>query len=194
MIFDNLKTKNLKTYGVVRTDKIEAYEAGRVHHIRLNKEGEEAITQNGELIIAGDIEVDNLDVREGVAVKEGDGAVALIADPVKIYDESSYMSRHENQYYMENGHVARAYKLVPTDVFSVTKEVLENAVALKDFKSAEGEKFAVAGEDGKIKIVDAEVEEGFCAKVVAVEPVGGRYAFAGGAQPQEYVILDVKSN
>lgn len=194
MNFKNLKTKNLKTYGMVRTDKIEAYEAGRVHHIRLNKEDEEAITQNGELIIAGDIEVDNLDVREGVAAKEGDGAVALIADSVKIYDESSYMSRHENQYYMENGHVARAYKLVPTDVFSVTKEVLEDAKALDEFDPATEEKFAVAGEDGKIKIVDAEVEEGFCAKVVKVEPVGGRYAFAGGAKPQEYVILDVKSN
>lgn len=194
MIFDKLKTKNLKTYGVVRTDKIEAANTGRIHHIRLNKDGENAITQNGELVIAGEVEVDNLDVREAVWAKEGEGAVALIADPVKIYDESSYMSRHENQYYMENGHVARAYKLVPTDVFSVTKEVIENPDALKDFKPAEGEKFAVAGEDGKIKIVDAEVEEGFCAKVVKVEPVGGRYAFAGGAQPQEYVILDVKSN
>lgn len=178
-----------KVYGVVRTDKIEAYQAGRIHHVRLGKE-----TQNGELIVAGDIEVANLDVREGVLPTENATAVALIADPVKIYDESTYASRHENQYVMDEGHVARAYKLVATDVFSVTKEVIENATELDGFEAGTTEKFATVGTNGKIKIVDAAPAEGFYAKVVAVEQVGGLFAYAGGAKPQEYVILDVKAN
>lgn len=178
-----------KTYAVVRTDKVESYEAGRIHHVRLGKE-----TQNGELIVAGDIELENLDVREGVVPEEGAGAVALIADPVKIYDESTYGSRFENQYVMNEDHVARAYKLVPTDVFSVTKEVIENADALDGVDFATAEKFATVGTGGKIKIVDDAPAEGFYAKVVTVEPVGGRYAYFGGAEPQEYVILDVKAN
>lgn len=180
---------NTKTYGVVQTDKIEAYQAGRIHHVRLSKE-----TQNGELIVAGDVEAENLDVREGVIPTDGVGAVALIAEPVKTYDESTRLSRMENQFVMQEDKVARAYKLVPTDMFSVTKEVIENPEALEGFEAGTTVKYATLGANGLHKIVDDAPEEGYYAKVVNVIQKGGRYAYMGGVPATEYVLFDVKAN
>lgn len=179
--------KTLKA--VVRTDKIEATEAGRIHHIRLGSE-----SQNGKLVIAGDIEPTNLDVRAEVLPTEGAGSIALVADPVKNYDECDRNSRLEHYYSMAEGHVARAYKIVPTDVYSVTKEAISNPELLADFKAETTVLYAVADTDGLHKLVADEPAEGFYAKVVDVEPVGGRRSLMNGVKPREYVILDVKNN
>lgn len=179
-------------YTVVETSKV-MHQAGRIHHVRLGKE-----TENGELIIAGEIEPDNLDVREGIVPEEGAGNVALIADPVKIYDETTYDSRNPNRYIMPEGHVARAYVLKPTDLFAVTKAGFENPEELDEFKAGETELYATVGAEGKMKLVAEEPADGFYAKVVQTRLLGGVnasiFSATAGQEPEVKVYLDVKSN
>ena len=171
-----------KSYAVIRTDNILSYQVGQVHHVRLQEEE----TQNGVPILAGDIEPDNLDVREGVKPELASTGIAVIADPVLIKDARTREEEMEYNYVMEKGHVARAYQLTERDVFSVSKEAFEG--------EPEAGKFVVVGEDYKWEVTDTEPDEGFYAAIVKVEPVGGRFSVVNGVEPQEYVIMDVKRN
>lgn len=168
--------KELKA--VVRTDKIEAYQAGRIHHLRVGIEE----LENGTIVGVGGTERTNLDTRKMVNPEEG-VAVALVADPVKTYDESSYDARFAHNYSMEEGQVVRAYKLVPTDVFSVSLEGIGEGAELIEELTYDADDvivedvYAVATTDGegyKLKLTaDKPVDAPFVGKVIATEVVGG---------------------
>lgn len=196
-----MTNKNLG-YAEVRTDKIESAQAGRIHHLRADTD-----LENGAIVGVGGVENTNLDTRKMVKAEDG-VEVALVADPTHIYDESTYNARLSENYSLEEGQVVRAYKLVPTDVLSLTTAGFsEGAELLEDIEYGENdvietEIYAVpSGEDNhKLKLVsDKDESAPFLAKVVATELVGGAIARSYGSNKEQtmgalgktYVILDV---
>lgn len=141
--------------------------------------------ENGFVGKLGEIEKGNPDVRGLEAPGSGD-TVVLIANPAIIYDNSRLGSGLENQYSMEASEVVRAYGLRPTFVFSVSKEGINGTAVVGEYVTADaGYRLTPAG---------MKPANGFAAKVVRIEKIGGALSLNVTQQPTEYVVLEVVQN
>lgn len=167
--------KELKS--TVRLDSVKSVYGGKQFSIR----AKEAL-ENGFVVKLGDLEKGNTDVYEMETPKAKD-SVVLIANPALIRDNARLGADQEKYYSMEKNEVVRAYELAERDIFSVSKLGVEG-------DAKEGE-YLVTGAGLKLVPSAAPVTEGFCAKVVRFDRIGGSLALNLDHEPLEYVVLDV---
>lgn len=145
----------------------------------------EAVLENGFVGKLGDIEAGNPDVRALEATVAGD-SIVLIANPAIIYDNDRLGSNKEEMYEMAAEEVVRAYKPEPTFVFSVTKEAINGTAVVGEY--------LITGAGYKLVPSATPAAEGFSAKIVRKDAIGGKASFNVTQTPQEYIVLDVVSN
>lgn len=141
--------------------------------------------ENGFVGKLGEVEEGNPDVRKLEAAAAGDSLV-LIANPAIIYDNARLGSNKEEMYEMEAGEAVRAYKPHATYLYSVTKEAINGTAVVGEY--------LIAGAGYKLVPSATPAAEGFSAKVVRKDAIGGKASFNVTQAPQEYIVLDVISN
>lgn len=165
----------------VKLAKVKSVYTGHIHSVRLTAEAE-----NGFVVKLGDIEADNIEVSGMVVPATGDGQLVLIANPALIYDNSSFSKGLENKYFMETGEVVRAYELSKHDIIGISKLGI-------DGEAVAGE-YLVAGDGMKLKPSAVAITDGFCAKVIRFDKVGGTPSINVATPPTEYAMMEILSN
>lgn len=131
-------------YGVVETSKINATYLGGGHIFSVVDSA--AAMENGTIVALGDpVETSGNEEYKATTPTKG-SQVVLIANPALIYDQSTTVGQAEYNYVIEAGKSARAYTLVPRDMYAISdylitpvaaKVVAGNLVVAKDRKYQE---------------------------------------------------------
>ena len=167
---------------VAKLAKVKAVYTHGTHSVRSTQE-----LENGFFVKLGDVEADNIEVHGMTVPKTGDGDLKLVANPAIIYDNTARLGADQERFYfMESGEVVRVYDIEATDILGITKEGIEG-------EAVEGE-YLVAGNGLKLAPSATPITDGFCAKVVRFEKVGGAFAINLTQTPAEYVMMEVISN
>src|SRR6185312_8982835 len=161
---------------VVRLDDYR-FPTGDVFSVKATDE-----LENGFVGVLGETEADNRDVRKLEKPKAGDSLV-LVANPALVYDNARLGSGLEDKYFMEAGEVVRAYGLRPTMKFGVSKEGVNGAAKVGDY--------LVAGAGWKLVPSATKPADGFAAKVIRFDTVGGALAINATQTPTVYVVVEV---
>ena len=165
----------------VKLAKVKSVYTGHIHSVRLTEEAE-----NGFVVKLGDIEANNIEVSGMVIPATGDGQLVIIANPAIIYDNRSPLESLENKYFMEAGEVVRAYEISKNDIIGISKLGIEG-------EAVEGQ-YLVAGAGMKLVPSATAITEGFCAKVIRFDKVGGTRSLNLTMVPTEYAMIEVLSN
>lgn len=164
-----------------RLDKVKSVYNGHIFSIRATQE-----LENGFFVKLGDLEANNIEVHDMLVPQTGDRLV-LIANPAIIYDNTARLGADQERfYYMESGEVVRGYEIVENDVISISKLGIEG-------DAVQGE-YLVAGNGLNLVPSATPATDGFCAKVLRFDKVGGALSINLTHQATEYVVMEVLSN
>lgn len=142
--------------------------------------------ENGFVGRLGEVEAGNPDIRTLAAPVAGDGDLVLIANPAINYDQSRMGANKEDQYEMAAGEAVRAYGLRKSLVFAVAKEGINGTPVVGEY--------LVAGAGHKLVPAATAPLEGFAAKIVRIDKVGGKLSLNAGHVPTEFVVVEVVAN
>ena len=171
-----------KLRSVVKMSKVKSVYNGHTFSIRTTQEME-----NGFVAKLGDIEENNIEVHGIVEPKTGDKGLVLIANPAIIYDNKARLgSDQERFYFMEADEVVRAYEIVENDVFGISKLGIDGVPVVGEY--------LVAGNGFKLVPSATPDLNGFSAKVIRFEKVGGALSINLTHEATEYAMLEVISN
>lgn len=165
---------------MVRLDDVKSVYTGKNFSVRLKDEAE-----NGFVVKLGDIEANNRDVH-GAVKPVAEDKVVLIAEVPMIYDNNRLGTGQEKYFAMEAKEVVRAYELQANDKFSVTKQGIEGDAIVGEY--------LVTGTGYKLVPSATVPANGFAAKVVREERVGGKFSLNVDHAPLEYVVMEVVQN
>lgn len=132
-------------YGVVETSKINTTYLGGGHIFSVVDEAD--AMENGMIVALGDpLETSGNEEYKAATPTKG-SQVVLIANPALIYDQSTTVGQAEYNYQIEAGKPARAYSLIPRDMYGVSEYLItkvagttvtaKNLVVAKDRKYQE---------------------------------------------------------
>lgn len=140
--------------------------------------------ENGFVGKLGEVEKDNLDVR-GVTKPASGDSIVFFGNPAIVYDNARVGSGFENQYFMKEGEVVRAYKPEVNKLVSVSLEGFATEPSEGDLVAANG--------TYKLDVALSAPPTGFHAKVVKIEKVGGALAVNATQSATTYAVLEVLS-
>lgn len=116
-------------YGVVETSKINATYLGGGHMFSVVDDA--AAMENGMIVALGDpVETSGNEEYKAATPTKG-SQVVLIANPALIYDQSTTVGQAEYNYVIEAGKSARAYTLVPRDMYGISDYLITKAAGEK---------------------------------------------------------------
>ena len=165
----------------VRLDKVKSVYNGHIFSIRATQ-----ILENGFFVKLGDLEAKNIEVH-GMAVPKAEDKLVLIANPAIIYDNTARLgSDQERYFFMEKDEVVRGYEIVENDVISVSKLGIEGIAVVGEY--------LVAGVGTKLVPSAVPATNGFCAKVVRFDKIGGALSINLTQEATEYVVMEVLAN
>ena len=171
-----------KLRSTVKLAKVKSVYNYHIFSVRLTQEAE-----NGFVVKLGDIEADNIEVSGMQVPATGDGKLVVIANPALVYDNLNPSTKGlENRYFMEAGEVVRAYELVENDILGVSTLGIEGV-------AVEGE-YLVAGNGMKLVPSPTPITNGFCAKVIRFDQIGGALSLNVTQTPTKYVMMEILSN
>lgn len=171
-----------KLRSVVKLAKVKSVYTGNTHSVRFTQEME-----NGFFVKLGDVEANNIEVHGMVVPQAGDKGLKLVANPAIIYDNTARLGADQERFYfIEDGEVGRVYDVEATDILGISKLGI-------DGEAVQGE-YLVAGNGVKLVPSATPVTDGFCAKVIRFDKVGGALAINLAHEATEYVMMEVLSN
>lgn len=117
---------------IVRKDKLLAGYNGNLESVIVHdKDGKEVATSNGVFVVLEGLIEGEREVRKAVLASEADIAedVLLIHNPEVMYDERLYKLE---DFVIEEGKVARAYRLFDGDIITLTTDLFADEVKVGD--------------------------------------------------------------
>ena len=161
---------------VVRLDSVQAVYKGGTYSVKAS-----ADLENGFIGKLGAIDPLNLDVRTLGVGASGD-TVVLVANPAVVKD-NGVGKGFENEYFMPEGEVVRAYQLREHDVVSISAE------GFGIVPTAVGDIVAPSGY--QLEKVASAPATGTALKVVKIEKVGGALSLNVTQSGTTYYVLEV---
>lgn len=172
--------------GIVRLDKVKSVRGGNIFDVVSDE-----VLENGMIGVLGELVDGEREVRKLAKPQDLEkGEIVLVASPEIMYDEYKRTDGALSKFKIEAGTVARAYTLAPTDIVSVSKDLVE----------------ALAGDVVKGNVVTAKVgsykfeekasatTEKFVAKIIGTEKIGRGIVIgqAGNIErTTEFVVLEI---
>lgn len=137
--------------------------------------------ENGFIAKLSEVEKGNLDVRGITAPAAGD-SIVIIAEDAIVYDNNRVGTGMENEFFMKEGQVVRAYKPEENNLVSVSLEGFATEPSEGDLVGANG--------SYKLDVVVGAPATGTYFKVVKLESVGGALAVNATQSATVYAVLE----
>lgn len=148
-------------YGVVETSRVNATYPGGGHIYSMVDDA--ADMENGMIVTLGDpVETSGNEEYKAVTPVKG-SQIILIANPALIYDQSTTVGQAEYNYVIEAGKGARAYSIIPHDMYAVSENLITKITGDKVTKGN-----LVVAKDRKYQEITkatAVTDYGFVAKI-----------------------------
>lgn len=148
-------------YGVVETSRVNATYPGGGHIYSMVDDA--ADMENGMIVTLGDpVETSGNEEYKAATPVKG-SQIILIANPALIYDQSTTVGQAEYNYVIEVGKGARAYSIIPHDMYAVSENLITKIAGDKVTKGN-----LVVAKDRKYQEIakaTAVTDYGFVAKI-----------------------------
>lgn len=172
--------------GIVRLDKVKSVKFGNIFDVVSDE-----VLENGMIGVLGDLVEGHREVREFKKPTDlSEGEIVIIASPEIVYDEYKRTDGALSKFKIEAGTVARAYTLAPTDIVSISKDLV-TALSVTPVKGN-----VVTGTVGSYKFEEkaSATTEKFVAKIIGIEKIG-RGIIIGQAgeigRETEFVVVEI---
>lgn len=161
-IYTNLKAADKNMHGMFESSRVKATVVGHLYDaIVRNDSDKEIAVDNGVAIKVGEYTGDGLQTRYATVAKKAD-KVAIVGTPVIIKDAFTKAQEQDYNFYVKAGAVAKAYEVVPEDIFAVADYQIEKGSAL-----AVGDK-VVVDEAGAYEVVLDTTGYGFVGRIHSI--------------------------
>lgn len=147
------------THGVVETSRLKATVVGHIYDVLVRDSSNKAIdVDNGVCVKVGAFTGNGLQDRYAT-IADDDEKVALIATPAVVKDAFTNAQAAEDNFFNIAGKLARAYEVVPEDIFGVSATMFSSGTPTV------GHYVVLDGEGGYIDQSSAPSAKGFVGKV-----------------------------
>lgn len=172
--------------GIVRLDKVKSVKCGNIFDVVSDE-----VLENGMIGVLGELVGDEREVRTlEKPVDLESGEIVVVASPEIMYEEYKKVDGALGKFVIDAGTVARAYTLAPTDIVSVSADLV---VAL-GAKPVKGNVVTATVGSYKFEEKASASTEKFVAKIIGIEKIG-RGIVIGQAglmeRATEYVVLEI---
>lgn len=172
--------------GIVRLDKVRSVYVGNIFDVVSDE-----TLENGMIGVLGELVDGEREVRKLAKPTDLEqGEMVVIASPEIMYDEYKRTDGALANFKIDAGTVARAYTLAPTDILSVSKDLVK-ALATDVVKGN-----VVTGTVGAYKFEEkaTATTEKFVARIIGVEKIGRGLVIGQAGKIErttEFVVLEV---
>lgn len=172
--------------GIVRLDKVRSVYVGNIFDVVSDE-----TLENGMIGVLGELVDDEREVRTLEKPKDLEqGEIVVIASPEIMYDEYKRTDGALANFKIDAGVIARAYTLAPTDILSVSKDLVD-ALSTDPVKGN-----VVTGKVGSHKFEEKSnaTNEKFVAKIIGIEKIGRGLVIGQAGKIErttEFVALEV---
>lgn len=172
--------------GIVRLDKVRSVYGGNIFDVVSDE-----TLENGMIGVLGELVEDEREVRKlAKPTNLEQGEMVVIASPEIMYDEYKRTDGALGNFKIEAGVIARAYTLAPTDILSVSKDL----VTALDTNPVKGNVVTGTVSSYKFEEKATATKEKFVARIIGIEKIGRGLVIGQAGKIErttEFVVLEV---